>query len=137
MKKIFLILIVFGCSCKKSADQIPGAAVDFYIYLSQPDFVHLNTVGNYVYVTGGVKGVIVYHKTIDEFAAFERACPYDPNTSGAIVEIDSVSLLNWVDYHCGSKFNILDGSVVNGPSAYPMRAYACDYDGVSTLHIHN
>ncbi len=137
MKNIFLFvlpLLIF--SCKKSTDQIPPASVDFYIYLTQPDFQTLNTVGNYVYVTGGVKGIIVYHKTIDEFAAYERTCPFDPNTSGALVVVDS-SGLGLVDYHCGSKYNILDGSIVNGPTSYPLRQYYCEYDGVSSLHIHN
>jgi hypothetical protein len=139
-KIIFLILFVFGTafifSCKKSTDNIPPAQVDFYIYLTQPEFQSLNTVGNNVYVTGGVKGVIVYHKNVEEFVAFERSCPYDPNVSGAIVEVDS-SGLGMVDYNCGSRFNILDGSIVTGPTAYPLRQYYCDYDGVSSLHIHN
>lgn len=128
------ITLVF--SCKKSTDQIDPANVDFYIYLTQPDFQSLNTVGNYAYVTGGVKGIIVYHKSIDEFAAYERSCPYDPNVSSAIVEVDS-SGIGLIDYHCGSRYNILDGSIVNGPTSYPLRQYQCDYDGVSILHIHN
>ena len=135
-KKVFIILLTFTFACKKSTDQIPPASVDFYIYLTQPDFQTLNTVGNFVYVTGGVKGIIVYHKTIDEFTAYERSCPYDPNTSSAIVSVDS-SGLGLVDYNCGSKYNILDGSIVNGPTSYPLRQYFCEYDGVSSLHIHN
>lgn len=137
MKNKFLLVIVcITFACKKSTDQIPPASVDFYIYLSQPEFQTLNTVGNYVYVTGGVKGIIVYHKTIEEYAAYERTCPYDPNTSGAIVEVDS-SGLGLIDYHCGSRYSILDGSIVNGPTSYPLRQYYCEYDGVSSLHIHN
>ena len=137
MKKKFIVicLALFG-GCKKSTDQIAPADVDFYVYMTQPDFQTLNTVGNYVYVTGGVKGIIVYHKNIDEFAAYERSCPYDPNVSAAIVAVDS-SGLGLIDYHCGSKYNILDGSIVNGPTAYPLRQYACEYDGISALHIHN
>jgi len=135
-KLIFLIVIALTFSCKKSTDNIPPAQVDFYIYLTQPEFQSLNTVGNYVYVTGGVKGIIVYHKTVEEFAAYERSCPYDPNVSSAIVDVDS-SGLGMVDYTCGSRFNILDGSIVTGPTAYPLRTYYCEYDGVSTLHIHN
>ena len=135
-KKVFIILLTITFACKKSTDQIPPASVDFYIYLTQPDFQTLNTVGNFVYVTGGVKGIIVYHKTIDEFTAYERSCPYDPNTSSAIVSVDS-SGLGLVDYNCGSKYNILDGSIVNGPTSYPLRQYYCEYDGVSSLHIHN
>lgn len=135
-KKVFLAIFTLIIACKKSSDQIPVTSVDFYIYLTQPDFQSLNTVGNFVYVTGGVKGIIVYHKTIDEFIAFERACPYDPNVSAAIVTVDSTGL-GLVDYHCGSKFNILDGSVVNGPASYPVRQYYCEYDGVSSIHIYN
>ena len=138
MKKIIsFLLLAFIFSCKKKTDEIPVTQVDFYIYLTQPEFQTLNTVGNFVYVTGGVRGVIVYHKTPEEYAAFERSCPYDPNVSAAIVEVDSVSGLSLVDYHCGSHFNILDGSIVTGPTAYPLRQYYCDYDGVSALHIHN
>ena len=147
MKKIILIKQSIGAagllvimavffSCKKNTDQIAPAQVDFYVYLTQPDFQTLNTVGNYVYVTGGVKGIIVYHKNIDEFNAFERSCPYDPNVTGAIVSVDS-SGLGLVDYHCGSRYNILDGSIVSGPTSYPLRLYYCEYDGVSALHIHN
>src|SRR5687767_10132874 len=136
IKAGFVIILAFTFSCKKNTDQIAPAQVDFYLYLTQPEFQTLNTVGNYVYVTGGVKGIIVYHKTIDEFAAYERSCPYDPNTSAAIVQVDS-SGLGLVDYQCGSRYNILDGSIVNGPTAYPLRQYYCEYDGVSALHIHN
>jgi len=135
-KKIFLLLVISIVGCKKNTDQIPPATVDFYVYLNQPQFQTLNTVGNYVYVTGGVKGIIVYHKSIDEFAAYERTCPYDPDVSGALVQVDS-SGLGLVDYHCGSRYNILDGSIVSGPTAYPLRQYYCEYDGVSSLHVHN
>lgn len=135
-KNILLLLFVWICSCKKSTDQIAPASVDFYVYLTQPDFQSLNTVGNYVYVTGGVKGIILYHKNLDEFAAYERSCPYDPNTSAAIVSVDSTGL-GLIDYNCGSRYNILDGSIVSGPTSYPLRQYYCEYDGVSSLHVHN
>ena len=118
-KIVFLTALTIIISCKKSTDQIDPATVDFYIYLTQPDFQSLNTVGNYVYVTGGVKGIVVYHKSIDEFSAYERSCPYDPNVSEAIIEVDS-SGIGLVDYHCGSRYNILDGSIVNGPTSYPL-----------------
>lgn len=137
MKKVVTIIVIFLVfGCKKSTDQIAPASVDFYIYLTEPQFQTLNTIGNYVYVTGGVRGIIVYHKTLHEFSAYERSCPYDPNTSAAIVEVDS-SGLGLVDYNCGSRYNILDGSIVNGPTSYPLRQYYCEYDGVSAVHVHN
>ena len=34
-----------------------------------------------------------------------------------------------VDQHCGSRFNILDGSMIDGPSQYPLKMYHTSYDG--------
>jgi len=55
--------------------------------LTQPSYANLNAVGGWVYVTGGVRGIIIYKKNSSEFAAYERCCPYDPNVSTARVEV--------------------------------------------------
>jgi nitrite reductase/ring-hydroxylating ferredoxin subunit len=132
----FLLLLFFLGSCKKNGDQIANVRVDFYIYLTEPSYATLNGVGNSVYVNAGVKGIIIYHKTIDEFAAYDQSCPYDPNVDAALVKVDSTNIFA-TDKNCGSKFNLLDGSVLNGPSTRPLLQYAADYDGSSTVHVHN
>src|SRR3954469_23988388 len=130
-----LVIILFLTHCKKDQDQVPNVSVDFYVYMSQPDYASLNIIGNYKYLTGGYKGIILYHESSDIFIAYDRACPYDPTTTGAIVDVDS-SGLALVDYHCGSKFNILNGAVDNGPASKPLKQYAADYDGYSIVHVH-
>jgi len=117
----FLLAILFVLAvssldrCKKDSSTIPAVYVDFYVYLSQPDNIKLNAVGGWEYFTGGVKGVIVYRKSSNEFVAYERSCPYDPNASNARIEVDSSNIIA-VDRNCGSKFNMLDNSILNGPA---------------------
>lgn len=136
---ILLLALAVYASCRKGDDDsnIPNVAVDIYIPLSLPEYAPLNSVGNSVLISGGYKGIIVFRRSIDAFAAYERACPFDPQASGSIVERDS-NLVMGVDRKCGSKFSFFDGSVVNGPASRPLKAYNCDYDAVTqSLRIYN
>jgi len=124
-------------SCKKDNGNIPAVSVDFYVYLSQPSNFNLNAVGGWIYETAGVRGVIVYRRSNEEFAAYERACTYDPNVSNAKVDVDSSNIIA-ADKICGSKFVLSDGSVINGPATRSLKTYYADYDAASaTVHVHN
>jgi hypothetical protein len=137
MSLLLMACMILIISCKKNDDsQVPGVSVDVYVYLTQPSNSALNSVGNWKYIDGGVKGIIVYHQSQETFTAFDRACPNDYNQSGSHIDVDSVNL-TFIDRNCGSKFNILTGNVEQGPATHPMKQYAVDYDGVSILHIHN
>jgi len=124
--------------CKKGEEyNIPNVPVDIYIPLALPEYSALNSIGNHVIISGGYKGIIIFRRSIDQFSAYERACPFDPTASGSIVAPDS-SLVLGVDYKCGSKFNFFDGSVVNGPATRPLKQYNCDYDAATmSLRIYN
>jgi nitrite reductase/ring-hydroxylating ferredoxin subunit len=139
MKRFFAVIILsFIFSCKKSnvVEKIPVVPVNLTIYLNLPSYAALNSIGNYVKISGGYKGIIVYRRSQTDFAAFDLACPYDPTASGAILVVDSSGVAA-VDYHCGSRFNLAYGSVINGPSTSPMKAYTADYDGNNTVYIYN
>ena len=129
--------LVFS-SCRKENDsQIPNVPVNLTLYLSLPEYSALNSVGNSITINGGYKGIIVYRKSIDAFAAYDRACSYDPTTSGSILYVDS-SLVQAKDDKCGSRFSLFDGSITNGPASRPLRAYATEYDAAAqSLYIHN
>ncbi len=138
MYKQLLILFFIACSasgCKKDKSEVPNTQVDIYVYTSSPQYNHLNTPGNWAYVTGGVRGIIVYRRSIEEFKAYDRSCTYQPANSCEIVSIDSTNIFA-VDACCGSKFQIIDNTVVNGPASQPLREYNTHYDG-NTLHIYN
>jgi nitrite reductase/ring-hydroxylating ferredoxin subunit len=130
-------LVLFS-SCRKENDSlIPNVPVNITLYLSLPEYSSLNSVGNSILINGGYKGIIVYRKSIDGFAAYDRACPYDPTTSGSILVVDS-SLVQVRDNKCGSRFSLFDGSITNGPATRPLRAYAAEYDAAAqSLYIHN
>ncbi len=134
------LLAVFLLSlsdCKKDNSSIPNVSVDLYLYLTQPSNFSLNAVGGWVYVSGGVKGIIVFKKSPTEFVAYERDCPYDPNVSAAKVEVDS-SGVTGVDYNCGSKFGLFDNSIQSGPTARGMKTYYTEYNSSNqTIYIHN
>lgn len=144
MKKITvstLLLLLFVValpvsSCKKEAyANIPNVYVDIYLDISSTLYIELSSVGGYVNITGGYKGITVYRASTDQFMAFERCCPYDADVDAARIEVDA-SGLTLTDSVCGSTFLILDGSVVSGPATMPLKQYRTDFDG-DNLHIYN
>lgn len=129
------ILIFFTASCKKDArNDIPNVYVDIRIDLNNPDFIHLNGVGNAVQLTGGVKGIVVYRKSENEFTAYDRNCSYNPTDEKARVQLnDSLPQSKVVDLSCGSQFELINGTVVKGPATQPLKAYRATYDAANSL----
>jgi nitrite reductase/ring-hydroxylating ferredoxin subunit len=135
---LFFLIAIFLTSsfnCKDKDEYVPYVWVDFYAYLSDPEFVDLNAIGNYVNVTGGYKGIVLYRKSIDEFVAYDRACAYDPLKECERVNVDETNLY-LICPCCNSKFSILDGSVVNSPATKPLKMYQCTFDG-NAIHVFN
>lgn len=133
---ITLILSLILFSCKKDEDRIPYRYVDFYIYLSDPEYTELNSVYAPVMVSNvGVLGIIIYRKTDTEFMALERMCPYKPSDNCSVV-IDSTGYFASCPC-CGSKFSLpSDGSLENGPAERPLVQYTTAFDG-QKIHITN
>jgi len=132
----FLIIFLFFFSnCKKNDDPVPYVFVNFYVSLSSPQFTNLTSVGGWVYVTGGYKGIIIYRNSIDEFCAYDRACPYKPSIEKERVDVEANGITA-IDSSCGSRFLLIDGSVVNGPAKISLKSYKTYYNG-TTLQITN
>ena len=134
---IIPLLVLFGFwGCRKNTNNtVPAVAVDIYIYTSNPSFINLNAVGGWVYVTGGVRGIIVYKKSTSEFMAYERNCTYQSSNTCATVIVDNTNIIA-TDTCCHSKFSIYDGSVLQGPAGLPLKQYNTTYDGTA-IHIYN
>lgn len=128
----FSTIPVIFFSCKNDIDEIPVVFVDIEINLNDPSYNNLLITGNYLYVTGGVNGIIVYRKSFDEFTAFERTCPHDPDCGKVIV--DEENLLAKDTICCGSEFSlIIDGAVSKGPSKFPLKKYSTLYNNNSKI----
>jgi len=102
---------------------------------TNPEFINLNAVGGWIYVTGGSRGIIVYKSSNNEFKAYDRHCTYDSGNSCALVSTE-VTNITAKDDCCGSKFLLSDGSVIQGPANLPLKQYQTSFDG-SVLHIFN
>ncbi|MCK9611675.1 MAG: hypothetical protein WC401_06745 [Bacteroidales bacterium] len=134
----FLLLFVictFAFSCKKQKNPIPDVYVDIYLNISSTLYLELSTVGGWVTITGGYRGIVVYRSSVDEFVAFEQACPYDWEADSAYVAVEPSGLILKC-HNCFSEYLITDGSIVNGPAIYPLKQYKTGFDG-QTLHIYN
>ena len=119
----FLSFSIVFISCENDIQQeyIPDVFVDEQINLSNVEYQVLQNEGGSVNIEGGVKGIIIY-RTINDYKAFERNCPYAPNEECAQVEVD-ISTLFIQCPCCSSQFDF-DGNVTSGPSVLPLKQYS-------------
>ncbi|MDA3904752.1 MAG: hypothetical protein PF484_01630 [Bacteroidales bacterium] len=134
---LFMIFLLLSCQ-KDSYSPLPQVDVNIQIFPNSTQYLDLNTVGGFVYLTANYpsRGIIVYRIDQSNFVAFERTCPHDPDEccdgdqcSRLIVDVESPFIIS--DPCCGSLYLILDGSNVNGPSQYPLKQYHTSFDGTS------
>ena len=143
-KRIIVIVfwVVFFTGCQKQYPvNIPYVKFDLTINVLDPQFVNLQAVGGTIFIDGGSRGLVIYRVSIDQFNAYERHCTYDSENACGKVSFDSSGIVLVDDdcggSGCGSKFNIIDGSVLNGPAQYPLIQYTTSFDGVAMLRIYN
>lgn len=135
---LFVILLTIA-SCKKNGNQnpVPSIPFDITINIDLPSYSPLEGVGGWTYVSGGSKGIIVYRKAIDQFVAFDRHSPKDPNgTCSQPLTPDSSNFLQLNDICSGAKFSLYDGSAISG-SEYGLRQYQTQWNGTNMLRIYN
>ena len=123
------------CGCGKNDHPVPYVPVNYTIYTTDPEFVDLNAVGNWIYITGGSKGIIVYRKSNSEFVALDRHGTIQSESSCARVVVDSNNITATEQCEKG-KYLITDGSVVSGNTPYPLLQYQTSFDG-TVLRITN
>jgi nitrite reductase/ring-hydroxylating ferredoxin subunit len=127
---LLFITVIFSLhSCRKNDNSVPDVHVDITINVNEPQFVSLNVVGGWVYITGGSRGIIVYRRSNDQFTALERHCTFDPEKSSAYAVVDSTNLTA-TDQTCGSAFQLYDGAVTAGPANKPLKQYHTSFDGM-------
>jgi nitrite reductase/ring-hydroxylating ferredoxin subunit len=133
-----LLLPWLACRKENINDQlgIPYVRVSQYVFLNDPNFIGLNAVGGFAFLNGGSKGIIIYHRAFDEYVAFDRHCTWQTYNNCA-VSPDSSTLVILNCACCTSKFSIVDGSVINGPSINPLLQYNAQISSPGTLHIYN
>ena len=119
--RILALFCLLFFSCQKEEDYIQNVVVDINLNLTLPGFSDLGTVGNSVFINGGVKGIIVYRQGFDSYKTYDRNCSFEPSLSCA--RIDSVNSSIAICKCCNSKFLLSDGTPFDGPALLPLKQY--------------
>ena len=156
MKRTILHLLILICAatllngCQKYPEN-PNRPILPYpitIYPNQMQYQPLHTVGGWVYITSEVestsRGIIVFHSPDNEYIAYDRIPPNEPdactdshgNTTRLVVEWPFV-----VDHCNNAYYNILNSEILiaepdiipNFPTddvpVYPLIQYHTQFDG--------
>jgi hypothetical protein len=135
---ILLVSAVAGCRKKAkpvSDHPVPSVAFQMTIYPNDPLYFKLQSIGGWMYVDGGINGIVVYRKSNEEFVAIERTSSSLPDNPAARVSVmnDNITLRDSIS---GSRWRIFDGTVTQGPAQWALRLYGTSYDS-NALRITN
>ena len=138
LTKISFILLLFGSGCQNNGNHpVPNVAVNVQINIFLPSYSPLQSVGGYAFVNGGVKGIVVYRRSVDEFVAFDRMSTADGGFECVPLEIDTDNFLFLNDACSNAVYSMIDGTIVSGDAKYALRSYQVNFDGYSLLSIYN
>jgi hypothetical protein len=139
-----LMIVTFFSDCKKKSqtvqDNIAYQTVNITIYPNDPLYFNLQIAGGWVYIGGGVNGIIVYRKTATnlptDFVAIERTSTSLPDNPEARVRVqpDNFTLKDTIS---GTSWRIVDGGFIAGSANQNLRLYNAVFDGNNTLTIRN
>lgn len=144
----FAMALFFAATgCNEKENTLPLAPIEITIDPNSTIYQELNVVGGWLYLgeeDGAYppsRGIIVHRLSTDQFVSFERTPPYKPDSCCSPAGTNCSRLVvedyPFVQDPCtGSKYLIIDGSVVQSPSNTPLGTYYSEYDG-RLLYIHN
>ncbi len=124
MRKLWTILLL-AClpfsGCRDTPGVIPFVDVNIDLNLSLPAYNSLNFPGNWLYISGGSRGLIVYRYTLDEFVVLDRHATFDVGAGcQCTLSEDGYTIL---DPCSDSQWYIFDGSIIQGPTTAPLERY--------------
>ncbi len=124
MRLIWTILLL-AClplsSCRDTPGVIPYVDVNVDLNLGLPAYNSLNFPGNWLYISGGSRGLIVYRYTLDEFVVLDRHATFDVGAGcQCTLSEDGYTIL---DPCSDSQWYIFDGSIIQGPTTAPLERY--------------
>ena len=121
------MLVWQACDDNMIEDGIPQVIVNETINLSNYQYQALGVVGGFVYIKSGVRGIIIYRQSANNYLAIERNCTFQPLDACADVSVDQ-STLFLVDSCCNSTFDF-NGFPTGGPASLQLRQYKTILNG--------
>lgn len=142
-KAVISILILFSIltgSCDKQEVQnpVPNITFDVTLNLTLPLYEPLlHPLGGIVFYNAGSKGLAILRLSNDDFAVYDRHCPYNVH-EGCVVEENEDTIGGLIDSDCcNSKFNMInEGFPDEGPAVNGLRPYSYTFNG-TILRIFN
>jgi hypothetical protein len=108
-------------SCSPKLETIPYTPVNIYITII-PTMANVGILQSYI-VAGGTHGIIVFHKDVDIWEAYDMACMYRPRSEPCTVVMDKTGLLPKCPC-CKSVFNLINEAYPqNGPAQQGLHPY--------------
>lgn len=132
--------LTFGCNDKGGQimqDALPfPAPFNLVINVDLPAYQDL-AFKNHIYIDDyGLNGLVIVKLEGNQYAAYERTCPVNPNEDCSLV--DFVNLGNsssFLECQCGEAFyRATDGFPTNSPEPRKLREYYSEFSG-NTLYV--
>jgi hypothetical protein len=137
---ILLSFLVLACN-RNERHPVPYYQFDVVINLNLPSYNDLLGVGGWAYIQGaGSRGVVVYRLNSNQFVAFDRHSPADPEgTCPSPLITNEDNFLQLVDPCSDATFSLLDGSPWSDSSykEWGLRSYMTYFDGGTSLRVYN
>jgi hypothetical protein len=132
-----VILFFFGCKEEISpVSPIPDVVVQEQVNLNSVTTQELKLGdGRFIYISGGISGIILYRKSTDIYLAFERKSPYRmEDTCGRITVPSSRFYMEDTCHQCTFGW---DGRPQSGPCRDILKQYKVQFISSNTLSITN
>lgn len=141
MKKYILCLVVafVAFSCSKSDDKqdrnpfLTDPAISLSLNLNLPEYNAIKFPGNYVVTGQGIKGIVVYCVSENQYLAFDLTDPNHAPNNCSRMELEGViATCNCPDDN--NKYFITSGQHTTDPSGkYPMQQYSARLSGNNVI----
>ena len=136
---LFLLGMNFLCSCSNeisSVSPVPDVNVREEVSLNSVAAQPLKVRdGNYILISGGINGIIVYRKTADVYLAFERKSPYKMEDPCGVITVPSSQF--YLEDTCHKCTFNWEGRPTGGPCQSVLKQYTVQYTNAYTLLITN
>lgn len=130
-----LVVVLTACGDDTPSPGLPDPPTNIQVILTNREYLALRQDGGFVRLAGGTYGIILYRHNATTYRAFERLCPWQPQTHCAKMDVDP-STLFMRDSCCGTQWNF-EGVGTGGPGASTqLKQYVTTLSG-SILYITN
>lgn len=141
MKKILLplLLTIITLACSKSDDKedrnpfLTDPAVNLTLNLNLPEYNPLKFPGEYVVTSQGIKGIVVYCVSENQYLAFDLTDPNHVPSNCSRMELNGV-IASCPCTNDENEYFITSGQHTTNPDTmYPMQQYNAQLSGNSVI----